>query len=208
MVWTGPVNPEWSYPLIVNLAGKSGISFTVTSTYRPGSTAHGHADYHSQGMAVDFSGSTASMAKLAAWFHKLSPYLLEEIHSGSGGFFVKNGKVVGADYYRSDISGHYDHVHIAMSKQGVAQAAKAIGAGGILVDSNISPIGVPAGGTGLGNLPQSDQITAVAQALESWSAFSKKVTDFVSLPNIGTRFVSGLFGLVFIFTGLFIFAMS
>lgn len=203
MAWSGAINPSWSYPQIINLASKSGIPFTVTSTYRPGSTSHGHADYHSQGMAVDFSSSTANMVKLAAWFHKLAPALLEEIHSGGGGFFVKNGKAVGSDYYRSEISGHYDHVHIAMSKQGVTQAL-----GGGNLAATIGPIGVPPGGTGLGwsGLDPSQQISAIGASLKSWSDLSQKVTNFISLPEIGTRVIAGFFGLVFMFVGLFVFA--
>jgi hypothetical protein len=53
------------------------------------------------------------MAQIAAGFYGISNRLLELIHSGGGGFFVKNGARVGASYYASEIAGHYDHVHVA-----------------------------------------------------------------------------------------------
>lgn len=107
----------------VNLGGPSGSSIgailalaqsfypgaAVSSGYRPGDPG-----WHGTGLAADIiGGGPAGMAQIAAGFYSISGRLLELIHSGGGGFFVKNGQRVGADYYASEIAGHYDHVHVA-----------------------------------------------------------------------------------------------
>lgn len=105
---------------IIALAQKSGIPFTVTSSFRPGSTSlSGNADYHSQGMAVDFA--SPNMPGLAAFFSRYGAGLLEEIHSSGGGFFIKNGKRVSNSYYGAEVAGHFDHVHIAATLGAISQ---------------------------------------------------------------------------------------
>lgn len=74
-------------------------------------------DYHGRGLAADLIGGGASgMAAIARGFYAISGRLLELIHSGGGGFFVKNGQRVGANYYRSVIGQHYNHVHVAANR--------------------------------------------------------------------------------------------
>jgi hypothetical protein len=64
------------------------------------------------------------MQQLAGWLYDTySAYLLELIHSGGTGYFVKDGKRVPASYYgASTVSQHYDHVHVAMTLSGIAAA--------------------------------------------------------------------------------------
>lgn len=90
-------------------------SARVSSGYRPGSQSlSGARDYHSQGLAADLvGGGNAGMLAMAKGFYGISGRLLEEIHSQSPGFFVKNGRRVGAGYYGNEVAGHFDHVHIA-----------------------------------------------------------------------------------------------
>ncbi|TAK89383.1 MAG: hypothetical protein EPO06_12030 [Burkholderiaceae bacterium] len=112
----GPVAPGTTWPGIVEAARHSGVPFVVTSTLRPGAP-----DWHGQGKAADMAASPANMAALAAFFYRFAPYLLEEIHSGGGGFFVKNHARVGAGYYGPQlVAQHYNHVHIAADSAGVA----------------------------------------------------------------------------------------
>jgi hypothetical protein len=77
----------------------------VSSGYRPGDPG-----YHGQGLAADLIGN---MVAIASGFYAMSGRLLELIHSGGGGFYVKNGVRVPASYYASEIAGHYNHVHVA-----------------------------------------------------------------------------------------------
>jgi len=117
----GVGTPSWQ--AIIDLANKSGIPFNVTSTVRVNQVL-GHPDYHNTGNAVDLAASPANMVKLAQWFESnYTPFLLELIHSGGGGFFVKNGQQVSADYYgASTVNQHYNHVHIAATNGGVSAA--------------------------------------------------------------------------------------
>jgi hypothetical protein len=108
-----------SYPAIIALARQSGVPFTVSSTQRNSN------DYHGRGLAVDMYDSVANMVRLARHFYRMSAYELELIHSGGGGFFVKNGKRVGAGFYGSEVANHYNHVHVAMTNPAVAAARKA-----------------------------------------------------------------------------------
>lgn len=109
---------QQSYPAIIDFAHTSGVPFTVSSTYRPGDPG-----YHGKGNAVDAYSSDANMVKLAAWWTQYTPFLLELIHSGGGGFFVKNGKPVDAGYYGSSVvSQHYNHVHVAITNSGLSAA--------------------------------------------------------------------------------------
>ena len=91
----------------------SGIPFTVSSAYRPGSTAGNGPDNHSLGRAVDCVSPTR-MQDLAAWVRAHASQVTELIHSGGPGYFVKNGKVVTADFYgAATVAAHHDHVHVA-----------------------------------------------------------------------------------------------
>jgi hypothetical protein len=113
-----------SFNNIIALARKSGIPFNVSSTLRNTN------DYHGRGLAVDMYSSADNMAKLARWMYRLSNYELELIHSGGGGFFVKNGKRVGAGYYGAKTVGeHFNHVHAAMTNPAITAARQALGLG-------------------------------------------------------------------------------
>ncbi len=98
---------------IVAFERKSGVPFNVTSGVRNSN------DYHGRGMAVDTASTPENMVRLASWLYGYSPYLLELIHSGGQGYFVKNGSKVGANYYRSVVAQHYNHVHTALNKAGL-----------------------------------------------------------------------------------------
>lgn len=114
--------PSWQN--IISLAKTASIPFNVTSTVRIEQLL-GHPDYHNTGNAVDVAASPQNMIELARWFQQnYTPYLLELIHSGGGGFFVKNGRQVDASYYGSStVSQHYNHVHIAMTNDGYNAAS-------------------------------------------------------------------------------------
>lgn len=145
-----------SYAEIIKFEKTSGIpGISVSSTYRPGSVSNsGNADYHSKGEAVDFTGSPTALAQLAAWFKRFTPNLLEEIYSGPGATYVKNGQPVAASYYASELSGHKTHVHIAMSPSGVKAAEGSGGAAGAAVNAALpggaSLVGDVAGAAGAG----------------------------------------------------------
>lgn len=59
------------------------------------------------------------MRQIAGGFYQMAPRLLELIHSGGSGYFVKNGQKVARSYYRSVIGQHYNHVHIAGRKDAI-----------------------------------------------------------------------------------------
>lgn len=103
------------------LAHSSGVSFSVTSTYRPGAN-----DFHGKQNAVDMASSAGNMNKLAEYLYQYSPYLLELIHSDmgapGGGWFVKNG-VRGYKYPADIVSQHYNHVHCAATLSGLSAAS-------------------------------------------------------------------------------------
>lgn len=101
---------------IQQLARSSKVPFSVTSTYRPGDPG-----YHGKRNAVDFTGTTANMRKLAAYLYQYSPYLLELIHS-NGAYFVKNG-TRGFHYDAAIVSQHYNHVHCAATISGLRGAS-------------------------------------------------------------------------------------
>lgn len=99
---------------IVAFERKSGVPFNVTSGVRNSN------DLHGQGMAVDTADSAANMVKLASWLYGYSPYLLELIHSGGAGFFVKNGAKKGKAFYgAATVAEHFSHVHTAMNEAGL-----------------------------------------------------------------------------------------
>ncbi len=102
---------------IVAFERKSGVPFKVTSAYKD---RIGSRDYHGQGMAVDTADSAQNMVRLASWLYGYSPYLLELIHSGGAGYFVKHGARKGRGFYgAATVADHYDHVHTAMNRAGL-----------------------------------------------------------------------------------------
>jgi hypothetical protein len=93
----------------------------LSSGYRPGDPG-----YHGRGLAADIIGGGASgMARIARGFYTISGRLLEEIHSGGGGYFVKNGRRVGPGFYQSVLGQHWNHVHIAASRSSLLRGATA-----------------------------------------------------------------------------------
>ncbi len=94
-----------------------------------------------------------------------APFLLELIHSGGGGFYVKNGEVKTASYYgNATVQEHYNHVHVAATLSGLA-AAKAKGTQATLASTSTS-----LGATGKGCLvPAMVGAFTVASALGSIS---------------------------------------
>lgn len=109
-----------SYHEIEAFCRKSNIPFSVSSTT---GGSHVSNSYHYRGNAEDLVSSAGNMERLAAWLYQYYPYILELIHSGGSGYFVKNGQKVSASYYgASTVSQHYNHVHIAMTNSGIAAA--------------------------------------------------------------------------------------
>lgn len=107
----------------------SKIPHTVVSTYRAGSiTLSGHLSYHARKNAVDASSSPVNMRSLAQWIaDHYGPYTLELIHSTGPGYFIHNGKIVGASYYGAAIvNRHYDHVHWAITNSGLAAGGASV----------------------------------------------------------------------------------
>ena len=135
-----------SYDQIVAFARKSGVPFTVSSTYRPGAvTVSGNKSLHAYGNAADLVSSAGSMQTLAGWIERYAAYTLELIHSGGKGYFVKNGKIVSAGYYGAAVvSQHYNHVHWGITLSGLAAAGGA-GAGSAVLTANET---ANSGGTG------------------------------------------------------------
>lgn len=124
--WSSDVGTS-SINEIQALARSSGISFTATSTYRPGDPG-----YHGSMNAVDMASSAQNMKDLAAYLYQYSAYLLELIHS-NGDFFVKNGKRVDAAFYGAQtVSEHFDHVHCATT----VSALRAASTGGDVIPAN------------------------------------------------------------------------
>ena len=109
---------------VVALAHSSGVQFSVTSTFRDEA-----GSYHQTSNAVDMASSAGGMAELASYLYQYSAYLLELIHSGGGGYFVKKGRRVTANFYGDSIvADHYNHVHCAATMSGLQAAG-----GGTLV---------------------------------------------------------------------------
>lgn len=124
-----------SYNAIIDFERSSGIGFSVSATT---GGSHVSGSYHYKGNAVDTSSSPGNMQSLAAWLYGYYPFILELIHAGGPGYFVKNGQKVGAAYYgASTVSQHYNHVHCAMTLSGIA-AAKGLGAAGAAGGSEAS----------------------------------------------------------------------
>ncbi len=120
-------DPTRSISTILSVAKRFYSGARVSSGYRPGDPG-----YHGRGLAADLiGGGAAGMRRMAAGFMGMSGRLIELIHSGGGGYFVKNGRRVGASYYRSVIAGHYNHVHVAARRDALLRSAVSslVGAG-------------------------------------------------------------------------------
>ncbi len=112
-----------SISAIMAMARRFNPAARLSSGYRPGERT-----YHGRGLAADIIGGGASgMARTARGFYGISGRLLELIHSGGGGYFVKHGRRVGASYYRSILGQHYSHVHVAARRDGLAGAGRVSG---------------------------------------------------------------------------------
>lgn len=141
------------------LARSSGVSFSVTSGYRPGDPG-----YHGSQNAEDLASSTENMAQLAAYLYQYSPYLLELIHSdqnqSGGGWFVKNGERVNANYYGAKtVSEHYNHVHVATTPS----ALQAASMGAMVINDPSQPANT--GGKKAGCLPTATATAAATLVL-------------------------------------------
>lgn len=95
------------------------VSFTVTSTIRPGAiTISGRPSYHSTGLACDCaapepSRDSAALARIFEAFQPVEAQLAELIYAGPQvSYNIKNGKRV--PKYAESI--HHDHVHVALRK--------------------------------------------------------------------------------------------
>lgn len=133
-----------SVDALLAFAKSSGIPVNPTAIAPDRSPPHADdGGYHSTHNAIDFAGSITAMDQFAAWAMKFAPYILELIHTSNaapgGGYFVHDGQVVGSSVYSSVLSGHYDHVHLAMTPSGVSAA----GGGGGVVAGLLSPFTDP-----------------------------------------------------------------
>lgn len=118
-------DPRGSVAAILAVAKRFFSGARVSSGYRRSN------DYHGRGLAADLiGGGAAGMARMARGFYGMFGRLIELIHSGGGGFFVKNGRRVGASYYRSVIGQHYNHVHVAARRDALAGVGAAVQFGG------------------------------------------------------------------------------
>lgn len=157
-----------SITAIQALSRSSGVTFSVTSSYRPGDPG-----YHGSSNAVDMATSATQMVKLASYLYQYSPYMLELIHSGGPGFFVKDGQ---RDYrYPSDIvAQHFSHVHAAMTLSGLRAASD----GGMVIPAD----SVSTGTTAKGCLAPSAATTAtVATGLIVLSFKIGEIASWLSL---------------------------
>jgi SLT domain-containing protein len=123
---------------IIDVMRKSAINgWVVTSSLRPGDPG-----YHGSGNAVDFGwpgNDPAGLTRIARYWDQYRGSLLEEIYSGDGGHFGKDGKTVNAGFYGSaTVSEHYNHVHIAATLAAMqrilsgAGTAISCGVGGVI----------------------------------------------------------------------------
>lgn len=115
---------QYTYPQIEQMAAGLGAgSYRITSTLRNGGSNPN--SYHLKGQAVDFAGPTPSvdspqLLRIDKFFaEKYGPHLAELIYSGPGGVMIKNGQTVGDSTYASVLSQHHNHVHVAVTPQGL-----------------------------------------------------------------------------------------
>jgi len=120
----------------------SGISMTVTSTFRP------DAGYHGTNNAVDFSNGgdagTPEMDRLAAWFaSNYGTVCLEIIHVNQDGSTVewKKGEKMATGWYGAGtLAGHHNHVHFAATNEGLGMKGAPAPAGGGGIGGAVSNI--------------------------------------------------------------------
>jgi hypothetical protein len=106
--------PGSSIGAILAVAQRFNPAARLSSGFRPGDPG-----YHGQGLAADLiGGGSAGMARIAKGFYAIANRLLELIHSPS--WFVKNGRKVGASFYRSVFDQHFSHVHVAARKDALS----------------------------------------------------------------------------------------
>lgn len=87
------------------------LSVREYQPYDPVDPVHSSGSWHYQNRAFDASGSTQEMRRFADWVSDhYSSQLKELFWNGPGARNVKNGEHVG----RWFVSGHTDHVHVAM----------------------------------------------------------------------------------------------
>lgn len=104
----------------------------------------GDPGYHGRGLAADIIGGGASgMARIARGFYGMSNRLLELIHSGGGGYFVKNGRRVGSGYYSSVLAGHYSHVHVAANPNALSGGGRYRAGGPRIVGEHGPELDIP-----------------------------------------------------------------
>lgn len=111
-----------------------GGGLRVTST-----TGGQHApnSFHYRGEAVDFAGG--GMDQVAAKLMNFGGAMLEMFHSPH--WFIKNGRVS----HPIDFATHFNHIHLAMTREGARAALAAVRAG-----KTIPPLGGPGGGFNFG----------------------------------------------------------
>jgi len=123
--------------------GKSGIALTVTSTFRP------DAGYHGTGNAVDFSNGgdagTPEMDRFAAWVaSSYGTVSLEIIHVNMDGSTVewKKGEKQATGFYGAGtLAGHHNHVHWAITNEGLGLKGLVGAASGMLSIGGMAVMG-------------------------------------------------------------------
>ena len=116
-----PVSGSQTYGQIEQLANR-GPAHRVTST-----TGGGHAagSYHYKGQAIDEAGirpgvnTPELLAINQFWANNFGKALAELIYGGPGGINIKNGQL--HKYSASTLAQHQNHVHVAMTPQGLSK---------------------------------------------------------------------------------------
>jgi hypothetical protein len=189
---------------IVELAKRSGISYRVGSTHRPGAvTRSGSRSYHATDDAVDFTG--ANQDALAQWFIANVP-TYEVIHHSNrtGRNYATSG---GRPFTLSGqlLEDHRDHLHVAASE------AKARDVLGGRLGGFITGLGAGLGATGL-PFPTPGTVTEglanVGQAIENSARSAAEIAGLANqvgklfLPSNLIRGFALFFGSIFILIGI------
>jgi hypothetical protein len=102
---------------IIAIMAKSGLPYTVTSTFRPDNSDSPHKSFHAFHEAVDFAMPGSDNPQLLAinqYWARYATGLSELIYTGPGGTCVKDGAVVSCNaVYAAVAAQHHNHVHVA-----------------------------------------------------------------------------------------------
>lgn len=119
---TGDGSGPGTFQSLIADANRSGIPFSVNSTYRPGAiTSTGNLSYHAQGKAVDFGGSGSNLARLFRYFEPEAGKggrISEMFYSPMGYGWDVGRRLSNSQIAPSVVRDHYDHLHVATYDRG------------------------------------------------------------------------------------------